>query len=117
MFVGARVVGWIGLTGPWAMLGLREVVIVGLVALILYGRGSLQHTRHARTVWSWMMPRRPSRQAARPVPKAEPQPFWALESWTRGERLYWALVVVAAVAVAAWIITRTLIVSAPVSAR
>lgn len=106
---------WVGLTGPWAMLGLREVVIVGVVALILYGRGGLQHTRHVRTVWSWMIPRRTMRAAARPVP--QPRSFLALASWTRGERLYWALVVVATVAVAAWIITRTLIVSAPVSGR
>lgn len=113
--MGRALAAWVGLAGPWAMLGLREVVIVGLVALILYGRGGLQHTRHARTVWSWMMPRRSMRPSARPVP--EPRSFWALGSWTRGERLYWALVVVAAVAVAAWIITRTLIVSAPVSAR
>ncbi|MDR3632366.1 MAG: hypothetical protein P4L84_00940 [Isosphaeraceae bacterium] len=107
---------WVGLTGPWAMLGLREIVIVGMVALALYGRTGLRHTHHARTVWSWMLPRRPSRPAPRP-PRTEPRSFWALANWASSERLFWALALVAAVAVAAWIITRTLIVSAPVSAR
>lgn len=110
------VTAWVGLTGLWAMLGPREIVIVGVVALILYGRGGLRHSRHARTVWSWMMPRRAVRPA-RGTPPPEARSFWALGRWARGERLYWALVLVAAVAVATWIVTRTWIVSVPVSAR
>lgn len=111
-----RGAAWASLAGLWAMLGLREVVIVGLVALALYGRAGLRHTHHARTVWSWMMPRR----VARPVRRAsqpDPRSSRSLAKWARGERLFWALALVAATAVAAWIITRTLIVSAPGTAR
>lgn len=107
---------WAGMMGLWAMLGLREVVIVGLLALALYGRAGLRHTHHARTVWSWMMPRSVARPVRR-APRPEPQSSGALVKWARGERLFWALALVAATAVAAWIITRTLIVSAPGSAR
>lgn len=107
---------WLGLAGPWAILGPREILLVGLVALALYGRVGLRHTHHARTVWSWMIPPR-SRPNRRPAPRVEPVPFWSLARWTRGERLYWALVLVAAAAVVAWVVTRTLIVSTPGAGR
>lgn len=107
-----------GLTGLWAMLGLKEVVIVGLVALALYGRTGLRHTHHARTVWSWILPRRAVRAPRRaPAPTPQPRSFWAVSHWASGERLFWALALVASAAVAAWIITRTWIVSTSGSAR
>jgi hypothetical protein len=99
------------------MLGLRELVIVGLVALALYGRTGLRHTHHARTVWSWAVPRRNVRRTAAAAAQPPSPSFWALSQWSRGERMFWALALVAAAAVSAWIVTRTWIVSAPASVR
>jgi hypothetical protein len=40
-----------------------------------------------------------------------------LARWTRGERLFWALALIAAAAVTAWVVTRTAIVHTPSSVR
>ncbi len=108
----------LGWTGLWATLGPRELVVVAVVALILYGRAGMRHTRHARTVLSWMtVPPRFSKPVRRPAPPPEPKRFWAVSQWGRGERLFWSLVLLAMTAVAAWVVTRTLIASASGPAR
>ena len=119
--MSASAAAWVSWTGLWATLGLRELVVVAFVALIMYGRAGMRHTRHARTVLSWMTvpPRvsKPGRPMARPEPEPKPKRFWAVSQWGWGERLFWSLALLATTAVAAWIVTRTLIVSAAGSAR
>jgi len=97
--------------------GLREVLLVALVALSLYGRsgaGLLRSTRYGRLLQPWLGlvqagPRvaaavRPSRTAARTAGMAPPPPT-GRRVWRRG-RGFWLLVVVGTVAAAAWVATR-----------
>ena len=106
------------------MIGLRELFIIGVVVLVLYGRSGVLKSRQARTILPWISPirrpaggkrpggtgagpspaaPRPSATAARPVQEV-PGAFLL-----RGGRLVWILTFLAATAMAAWIITRTLI--------
>ena len=103
------------------MIGLREMLIIGMVVLVLYGRSGVLKGERAQTILPWLSPvrRTPRRSAttgrgAAQAPSATarkrlsriPGAFLA-----RGNRLYWALTLLAATAIAAWIITRTLITS------
>jgi hypothetical protein len=102
----------------WAFLGipgLREIVLVALVALVLYGRSGLQIARRGRGLASLLSPARrvsPSASASRARAGAPTttQTHGILRS---GDRVFWFLAILAAAAVAAWVATRTLIVSAP----
>ena len=103
--------------GPWGwglfgfgVPGVREVVLVALVALALYGRAGSQillSTRHAKVLPWWVRLIRPStaharRRAAAAEPPTKPGVL------PRG-RLFWALALAFAAAVAAWVATSLVI--------
>jgi hypothetical protein len=97
-------------------MGLKELVLIAMVVVALYGRSGVVKSRQVQTVLPWLSPRRrtsagASRQgrSARPDSPASPprtRPFVL-----RGNRLYWFLTILAATAVAALIISRALIMS------
>lgn len=89
------------------MIGIRELVLIAMVALALYGRSGMLRSERARTVLPWITPVR----RGRPAP---PRRRILGASLTRGGRLFWGLTLIAAVAVAAWIVTRTMITGAAV---
>ncbi|WP_165071264.1 hypothetical protein [Paludisphaera rhizosphaerae] len=86
------------------MIGFRELVLIAMVAAALYGRSGVLKSDRAKTVMPWISPvRRGGRKPPKPVGA----------SLIRGDRLFWALALIAAAAVAAWIVTRTLIAAGP----
>jgi hypothetical protein len=104
------------------MIGLRELALVATVFLVLYGRSGVLKSRQFQTIRPWITPVRrpsgrsanataaaPSRSSGNPTTARPPGRFkpFVLE----GNRLFWFLTVLAATAVAAWIITRQLILS------
>ena len=103
------------------MIGLRELMIIGMVVLVLYGRSGVLKGDRAQTILPWLSPvRRTHYRRASPgrgATQASSSPARNRISripgafLTRGNRLYWALTILAATAIAAWIITRTLITS------
>lgn len=95
----------------WAALGPRQLILVALVTLILYGRSGVLRSPQARAILPWLSVTRRRNGPMTPPPKTAPEP-----SRMEG-RLYWFLVITAATAVAAWIVTRTLILSAPGTAH
>ena len=102
----------IGLGAVWAFLGLpglREIALVVLVALVLYGRSGLRSTQHIRRRGSG------SRRAGalcHPRRRAPRHGVRKLE-----DRAFWILAITAATAVAAWMVTRMMIVGGPGPAR
>ena len=101
--------------GSWGLLGFgipgtREVVLVALVALALYGRAGSQillSTRHAKVLPWWVRLIRPSTaHSRRRAATAEPPPKPGV--LPRG-RLFWALALAFAAAVAAWVATSVVI--------
>ena len=47
------------------MIGLRELLIIGMVVLVLYGRTGVLKSRQARTIMPWLSPvRRPFEREA-----------------------------------------------------
>ena len=95
--------------------GLKELVLVGLVALALYGRGGsrlLMATRHGRALQPWLT-------AAGIVPRpgqGTTSPASAAPAKTKAPRrgygrLFWVLTISAAAAVAAWVATRMVVMS------
>jgi hypothetical protein len=104
----------------WAFLavvpGLRQIALVALVVLVLYGRSGLQVARRGGGLPPWLLPiRRTAASAARNRAQAQArsQTTAVGESLWRGDRLFWFLAIVAATGVGAWVVTRTLIVSVP----
>jgi hypothetical protein len=102
----------ISLGAAWAFLGLpglREIALVVLVALVLYGRSGLRFIQHIRAPRHWLAAGR------RPVPPSTPG------CPARGpklqDRAFWVLAITAAAAVAAWMATRMMIVGGPGPAR
>jgi hypothetical protein len=97
--------------------GVREVVLVLLVALALYGRAGsrlLLSTRTGRSLGPWARLLRTAftpAPAARPGPRRGPVADGKSLPRPRG-RLFWALALTAAAAVAAWVATRAVIHSA-----
>jgi hypothetical protein len=103
------------------MIGLRELLLIGVVVLVLYGRSGVLKSRQAQTILPWISPVRRTSSRTRTsgrvtpgtssaaIPRSRSKIPGAL--LLRGDRLYWFLTVLAATAVAAWIITRTLITS------
>ncbi|APW61280.1 hypothetical protein [Paludisphaera borealis] len=88
-------------------MGLKELVLIALVTLVLYGRSGVLKSERAQTVLPWVSPVR-----RRPRPGAPPKRSRSRIAGaflTRGNKLYWALTILAATAVGAWIVTRTLI--------
>jgi hypothetical protein len=91
------------------MIGLKELVLIGLAFLVLYGRSSVSSNRYLRVLRSWLSPVRRPGYGPRRGPGAAPDAASAGSKGMRGDRLFWFLTIVAAAAVAAWIVTRTLI--------
>jgi hypothetical protein len=103
------------------MIGLKELALVAVVVLVLYGRTGVVKSRQFQTILPWISPlRRPrgktgtgnspragSANNASAAVLPRPKPFLL-----RGNRLFWFLTILAATAVAAWIVTRVIIVSA-----
>ncbi len=92
------------------MIGIRELVLIAMIAAALYGRSGVLKSDRARTVLPWISPvrRTPRRKRA---PRPETRIVGA--SFTKGGRLFWGLTLIAAAAVVAWIVTRTLITAGP----
>jgi hypothetical protein len=103
------------------MIGLRELLLIGMVVLVLYGRSGVLQSRQAQTILPWISPVRrnssrtrgggrdtPERPSAT-IPRSSSRIPGAF--LVRGGRWYWLLTILAATAVAALIIGRTLIVS------
>jgi hypothetical protein len=105
------------------MIGLRELLLIGLVVLVLYGRSGVFKSQKAQTIMPWLSPvRRPTNRRSAAGQAAARNTSTAVTSSSlripgasllRGDRLYWFLTILAATALAAWIITRTLITSGP----
>jgi hypothetical protein len=108
------------------MIGLKELILLAFVVLALYGRSGVLKSRQFQTIWPWISPvRRPVARAAgsRGVVSARPMAGAASDSTSpsgrsktklfllKGNRLFWFVTILAATAVAAWIVTKTLIVS------
>ncbi len=97
------------------MIGLKELVLIGLAVLVLYGRSGVSSNRYVRVLRPWLSPvRRPGYGPRRdPGPTPEPAPSGSKGNgngkWLRGDRLFWFLTIVAAAAVAAWVVTRVVI--------
>jgi hypothetical protein len=106
------------------MMGLRELALLGLVVLVLYGRSGVLKSRQFQTIWPWISPqRRMNKQAgsmrgsaasrtqssvaaAPPKTARKARPFLL-----QGNRLYWFLTILAATAVATVIVGRMIIAS------
>ena len=97
-------------------MGLRELVLVALVAVALYGRSGVVKSRQVQTILPWLSPRRRTgrrgRQRSRSAPSGQPrkQPRFRRFS-LRGNQLFWFLTILAATAVAALILSRAMIFS------
>ncbi|MFO0892873.1 MAG: hypothetical protein U0790_27505 [Isosphaeraceae bacterium] len=100
------------------MIGLREILIIGMVVLVLYGRSGVLQSQRARTILPWLSPVRRTPTPRAPSGRVAPGARTAADRrrsripgafLVRGHRLYWFLTILAATAVAAWIVTRTLI--------
>ncbi len=92
--------------GPvWAFLGipgLREILVVAVVSLLLYGRSGLLMHRQFQAIRPWLAPAR--REPPRPTPAR--RGVGVSVGAGLGDRVFWALALTAAAAVAAWIATR-----------
>jgi len=106
----------------WGFLGglpgSREVALLVVVALVLYGRSGLQVVRRGQGLPPWLLPvRRTAPSATRANTRAHTNTNAnatpAAGSSLRGDRVFWFLAILAATAIAAWIVPRTLIVSSP----
>lgn len=119
-----------GIPGP------REIVLVGLVVMALYGRNGarlLMHTPYGRSLQPWLrllgVGSRPAtsaratptatatttttasrRAGGRSADRSQPTPT-APGPRRRHGRLFWALTITAAAALAAWVATRVVILS------
>jgi hypothetical protein len=101
------------------MIGLKELVLLALVVLALYGRSGVVKSRQFQTIWPWIAPvRRSPRRPAGLRAAAAAQAADASSTPARGSsrrlrleenRVFWFLTIVAATGVAAWIVTRLLI--------
>jgi len=106
------------------MIGLKELALLAVLVLVLYGRSGVVKSRQFQTIWPWIAPvRRTPRQAGglgapavgshRTTPSTASSstgaPPGSLRFRLEGNRLFWFLTILAATAVAAWIITRLLV--------
>jgi hypothetical protein len=117
------------------MIGIRELFIVVAVALALYGRSGMLKSQRFQSIWPWLSPVRrtpaPSTSTRRGPVRSGPSNGARSDSDVEerrergrvsrfvleGNHLYWLLTILAATAVAAWVVTRTLIVSGSHGAR
>lgn len=114
------------------MIGLRELAIVVVVVVALYGRANVLRSQRVQSILPWISPTRRTSPGSRRAGRNGPGPAatrgglndeaeaelpegagpWARRAaFLRGNGLYWALIILAATAIAAWIVTRTLIVT------
>jgi len=108
------------------MIGLRELAVLAVVVLVLYGRSGVLKSRQFQSIWPWISPqRRTARQSGGlRVPAPAEQRSTATPASSRpgrrgraklfllkGNRLFWFLTILAATAVAALVITRVMIAS------
>jgi len=109
------------------MIGLRELALVAVVVLVLYGRSGVVKSRQFQTIWPWISPlrRKTGRRGTRPsalssqesaataaTAATEAKPMRGpMPALLQGNRLYWFLTILAATAVAAWVVTRVMIAS------
>ncbi len=96
------------------MIGLRELLVIGMVVLVLYGRTGVLKSQQAKSIMPWLSPvRRPTARraaAGSPASAVPGRPARIPGAFlTRGNRFYWFVTIMAATAVAALIIARTLI--------
>jgi hypothetical protein len=104
------------------MIGLRELLIIGAVVLVLYGRSGLLKGQRAQAIMPWLSPirRTPARSRGPGGARVGPGTGTTASavSWSRrirgtfllrGNRLFWFLTILAATAVAAIIIGKVLI--------
>jgi hypothetical protein len=106
------------------MIGLKELALVVIVVLVLYGRSGVLKSRRFQSIWPWIAPvkRQPRRPRSVPagtagpadpaqVPGSKPGRPEAgpLLFRLEGNRLFWFLTILAATAVAALVVTRLLI--------
>jgi hypothetical protein len=98
------------------MIGLKELALLAVVVLALYGRSGVVKSRRFQTIWPWIAPvrRTPRRPAGLRTAAADHASESSTPGATRrlrleGNRVFWFLTIVAATGVAAWIITRLLI--------
>ena len=77
-----------------------------MVVLALYGRSGVLQTRQARAILPWLTP-------ARRAPGVRGGSALEARGTVRlgGDRTFWFFTILAAAALAAWIVTRTIIVS------
>lgn len=121
--------GWPGLAPvPLLAFGLipgpRELILVILVALVLYGRSGvrvLESSRRGKPVSPWV---RMLRAAVSPTPAHRRKAAAARAGTAQAPprkpgqgRLFWAFTLIAAVAVAAWIAARVVMHASTLSAR
>ncbi len=92
-------------------MGLRELMIIAMVTLVLYGRSGVLKSERAQTILPWISPvRRHPRRGAPPVSPAKSVRSRITGAFlTRGNRLFWFMTILAATAVGTWIVTRTMI--------
>ncbi len=108
------------------MIGLRELAILAVVVLVLYGRSGVLKSRQFQTIWPWISPQRRASQSARFIAVCAASRTQATASRTadyvrqrerqlpfflQGNRLYWFLTILAATAVASIIVGRMIIAS------
>jgi hypothetical protein len=97
------------------MMGLRELVLVALVVVVLYGRSGVVKSRQVQTILPWLSPRRRSggqtERGRSPHAVSSKKQLRSKSFLLRGNRLYWFLTILAATAVAALIIARAMILS------
>ena len=103
------------------MIGLRELAILAVVVLVLYGRSGVLKSRQFQTIKPWISPLRRTRPSAAsrlgaairqrstggatsPGSPGKARPFLL-----QGNRLFWFLTILAATAIAALIVTRVMI--------
>ena len=99
----------IGPGSVWAFLGLpglREILVVAVVTLLLYGRSGLMMHRRFQVLRPWLSPARRGPSRPRPTPARRRR---RRDGAGLGDRIFWVLALTAAAAVAAWIATRTII--------
>jgi len=105
------------------MIGLRELAILAVLVLVLYGRSGVLKSRQVQTILPWISPQRRTRRSAAPRVAAAPRSRStgsatspgprgrATPFLLKGNRLFWFLTILAATAVAAVVITRVMIAS------
>ncbi len=97
------------------MIGLRELAVVALVLLVLYGRTGVRAVRSPsfQRIRPWLSPVRRGPAGTREGARARSRTPSRLIRLPRleGNRLFWVLTILAAAAIAAWIATRVIIAS------